>query len=118
MKYMLIFGDTAERSEEWRSRPAEKQAEGYEAVGKWFAQHGSKVVHTDELQAPSSATTVKFVDGNPVVTDGPYIEAKETIGGYAVVDVPDLDTALDMAKTWPAQGMVEVRPIVPRQGES
>ena len=77
----------------------------------------AKVVHTDELQAPSTATTVKFVDGKPVVTDGPFIEAKETIGGYAVVDVADLDTALDMAKAWPPGGMVEVRPIVPREGE-
>jgi hypothetical protein len=46
-----------------------------------------------------------------MVTDGPFIEAKEVIGGFAVVDVADLDEALEMAKAWPG-GDVEVRPVV------
>jgi hypothetical protein len=46
-----------------------------------------------------------------MVTDGPFIEAKEVIGGFAVVDVANLDEALELAKSWPG-GDVEVRPIV------
>jgi len=53
------------------------------------------------------------MDGKPVVTDGPFIEAKETIAGYGIFEVPDLDTAIAIAKTWPAlrHHLVEVRPI-------
>ncbi len=47
-----------------------------------------------------------------MVTDGPYIESKEVIGGYAEVEVADLDEALEIAKTWPGQMGVEVRPVV------
>jgi hypothetical protein len=48
----------------------------------------------------------------PVVTDGPFIEAKEQIGGYASIEVEDLDEALRMAKSWPGRGSVEIRPVV------
>jgi hypothetical protein len=47
-----------------------------------------------------------------VVTDGPFLEGKEQIGGYAEVQVADLDEALEMAKTWPGRGTVEIRPVV------
>ena len=53
------------------------------------------------------------VDGPPVVTDGPFLEGKEQIGGYAEIDVADLDEALRMATTWPGRGTVEIRPVVP-----
>jgi hypothetical protein len=47
--------------------------------------------------------------------DGPFMEAKETIGGYGVVEVDDLDAAIAIAKAWPGRGhKVEIRPIVPR----
>jgi hypothetical protein len=115
MKYMLIFGSTTEGSEAWANAPAEVKAEGYAKVTDWFAKNGSKIVHTDELQPPSTATTVRHDNGSTIVTDGPFIEAKETIGGYAVVDVDDLDGALELAKTWPPGGSVEVRPVVSRE---
>jgi Uncharacterized protein conserved in bacteria len=53
-------------------------------------------------------------NGAPVVSDGPFIEGKEIIGGYWIIDVADLDEALEMAKEWPASTMVEVRPILER----
>ena len=53
--------------------------------------------------------------GRPLVTDGPFMEAKETIGGYGIIDVPDLDAAIEIARGWPAQShRVEIRPIVQR----
>lgn len=116
MKYMLIFAGTRDYNDEWAKRSDEEKAEGYARIGEWFGKHGSKVLHTDELQSTATATTVRFEGGTPVVTDGPFMEAKESIGGYAVVDVEDLDAALELARTWPAQGIVEVRPIVPREG--
>ena len=46
------------------------------------------------------------------MTDGPFLEGKESIGGYTEIDVADLDEAVRMAKTWPGRGTVEIRPVV------
>ena len=58
-------------------------------------------------------TLRKQPDGKVLITDGPYIEGNEVIGGFVEVDVPDLDAALRIAKTWPG-GAVEIRPVVAR----
>ena len=50
---------------------------------------------------PAPPTTVRWNGGQPVVTDGPFVEAKETIGGYRILDVPDLDAAIAIARSWP-----------------
>jgi hypothetical protein len=111
MKYMLMFcGPTAEE-EQRHERMSEEYARVYGRIGEWFQQNHGVMTSAEELFAPSSATTVRLDGGSPVVTDGPFIEAKETIGGFAVVDVPDLDAALALAKTWPGSGPVEVRPV-------
>jgi hypothetical protein len=102
MKYVLMFVDQGEKP----------GPEVYERINKWFETYGSKIVGGHELQAGSTATTVRFKNGQPFVTDGPFIEAKETIGGYAEVEVADLDEAIAMAKTWPSGGNVEIRPVV------
>jgi len=67
------------------------------------------------LQPAPLATTVRQRDGKRQVQDGPYAETKEQLGGYYVIDVPDLDKALDWAARCPAAatGAVEVRPNLP-----
>jgi hypothetical protein len=69
-------------------------------------------VEGDRLRGVTAATTVRVVDGRTQVVDGPYAEAKEQLGGYYVIEVPDLDRALDWAARCPAasSGAVEVRP--------
>ena len=64
------------------------------------------------LEPPDSATTVRVHDGKRSVQDGPYADTKEQLGGFFIIDVADLDTALDWAARYPAgpQGVVEVRP--------
>ena len=68
----------------------------------------------DALHAAESATTVRVRDGETQVIDGPFAETKETLGGYYVIEVPDLDTALEHAARMPniAYGSVEVRPVI------
>lgn len=75
------------------------------AAGAWVAG--------DRLHASNAATTVKVVDGKTQVLDGPYAETKEQLGGYYIVDVPDLDAALGWAARCPgaSSGVMEVRPI-------
>jgi hypothetical protein len=110
MKYVLLFAGTM--SEEERARHP-GLAEQYERTSAWFGEQikAGKVLGGEELKGPETATTVRFKGGKPMVTDGPFIEAKEVIGGFAVVDVANLDEALELAKSWPG-GDVEVRPIV------
>jgi hypothetical protein len=65
------------------------------------------------LQPSSSATTVRIANGKTQVLDGPYVDSKEQLGGYYLIDVPDLDAALSWAARCPAvsHGVVEVRPL-------
>ena len=111
MKYVMLFGGTME-PEERAKNPA--LAAAYERINQWFDEYGraGKIVGGHELQGPQTATTVRFKDGKAMVVDGPFIEAKEVIGGYAELEVEDLDEALQIAKTWPGGTSVEVRPIV------
>jgi hypothetical protein len=69
----------------------------------------------DRLRGVTTATNVRVVDGRTHVVDGPYAETKEQLGGYHVIDVPDLDTALAWAARCPSagRGCVEVRPVWP-----
>ncbi|MEA2646625.1 MAG: hypothetical protein QOE92_1708 [Chloroflexota bacterium] len=115
MKYMLLFcNETAER-DEWQGRTDAQKEGAYEAIGQWFGANADKLVLTEELKGPETAKTVRInAAGEATVTDGPYMEAKEVIGGFAVFDVADEAAALEMARTWPAGGTVEVRPVVPR----
>ena len=73
------------------------------------AEKGGKIVEGRALQPTSTATTIR----GDVVTDGPFAETKEAIGGYYLIEARDLDHALDIAKLTPARfGGVEVRPIM------
>ena len=114
MKYIIMFAGTLDEQEQWEKMPKEQLALAYERVGKWFEEHtkSGKIVGGEELQGPSTATTIRRKNGKVTVTDGPFIESKEVIGGFAIVEVKDLDEALDMAKTWPGGSLVEVRPVV------
>jgi hypothetical protein len=95
-----------------------------EAEGK--AVHGEYITYTEgirkrgamvdgsALARPTSATTVRVREGNRVVTDGPFAETKEYLGGYYVIEAASLDHALDAAATCPGAkyGSVEIRPLV------
>jgi hypothetical protein len=65
------------------------------------------------LQPSSTATTVRLVEGKPQVLDGPFVDSKEQMGGYYLIDVADLDAAISWATRCPAagHGVVEVRPL-------
>jgi hypothetical protein len=113
MKYMLLFCGTEEDAAAFDAMTPDELAARYTQVGAWFAEHQAKIGATGQLQSPASATSVRFgPQGPPVVTDGPFLEGKEGIGGYAEIDVADLDEALRMAKTWPGRGTVEIRPLM------
>jgi hypothetical protein len=87
-------------------------------VGEYDAiRQSPAVIGGEQLQPLETATTVRVENGQALLTDGPFIEAKEHLGGYYVVDADDLDVALEIAARIPAArmgGAVEVRPLVER----
>ena len=111
MKYILLFCGNDER---WDKMPESERNAMYGQIGEWWGRHSAsgRIVGGEELQPAATATTVRHEGDRAVVTDGPFIEAKESVGGFALVDVADLDEAIEMARTWPAKGLVEVRPLV------
>lgn len=110
MKYVMLLC----YNEETSGRSEAEVGLYYERIMTWWKEQvdAGRIVDGEQLQAPSTATTVRHTKDGPLITDGPFMEAKETVGGYAVVEVPDLDAALAMAKSWPWGGTVEIRPVV------
>jgi hypothetical protein len=111
MKYVLMFADTEEFTADLAAMDDGERERAYARVQQWFAANHDKITHHRHLMPPDSATTVRLDRGEPLVTDGPYVEGKEVVSGYAEIDVADLDEALRLARTWPACPVVEIRPI-------
>src|ERR1700738_4790178 len=90
----------------------EKGIAAYAAYGEALKTSGV-IKGSNRVQPSSVATTVRSTNGKPQVLDGPYVDSKEQLGGYFLIDVPDLDAALSWASRCPAvnHGVVEVRPI-------
>src|SRR5438128_10733696 len=115
MKYVRLCAGTIDDQERFDSMSPEERAAGMKLAEQWFEEYSraGKIVGGEQLKGPQTATTVRFQNGKAIVTDGPFIESKEIIGGFAIVQVKDLDEALEMAKAWRA-GPVEVWPAVER----
>jgi hypothetical protein len=109
-KYLiLIYGD----EQEWAAMPAEEVRRLDEAHRAFAAAAGSAILDGQELKPAKLATTLRAEPGGRVlVTDGPFLETKEAVGGYYLVEAADLDEALALARQVPAPfGGVEVRPV-------
>lgn len=111
MKYVLMFVETEEFARRLEEMSDAERQRAFEAVGQWFAEHQAKVTHHAKLQPAETATTMRLTGGDALVTDGPFVEGKEVVSGYAEVEVTDLDEALAMARSWPGCPLVEIRPI-------
>jgi hypothetical protein len=119
MKFaMLICGDDSE----WTALAPEEEQDLMMQVYAWYErwQPTGKIADGGaELQPRTTARTVrKGPDGDPVVTDGPYLELKEVIGGVVILETDTIEEAVEMASTWPlAAGMnaIEVRPVMVRE---
>ncbi|HEV7276777.1 MAG TPA: YciI family protein [Devosiaceae bacterium] len=116
MKYvLLIHGDEA-RMTEGRPPDADMSAE-FAAYNEALRKSGVMLA-SERLRPTSSATSIRVKDGKTELLDGPYAETKEQLGGFYMIDVPDLDQALAWAARCPAArtGTIEVRPIWPTDG--
>ena len=110
MKYMLLI---------YMHENAMNEAERQQCYGDSMAlcrELASKdqFLGANPLQPVATATSVRMREGKRMITDGPFAETREQLGGYFLVDVPDLDAALNIASRIPGakKGTVEVRPVI------
>ena len=112
MKYLaLIYGD-AERWDAMDEGQQEAMRGQYRAFAQEAGQRGA-LVDGFELEPSSTATTLRSGDNGPIVTDGPFAETKEQLGGYYLIEADSLDDAIEWATKLPGShhGTVEIRAI-------
>lgn len=112
VKYMLLIGGAEDG---WDHLNEAEQRELYGEITTWWDERiaAGDLLEGAQLQPVTTATTVRrSISGDISVTDGPFVEGKEMIGGYGVIDVPDLDAAIRLASSWPAPDTIEIRPLV------
>ena len=117
MKYMLMFwvDESAEPS------PDEEEAAFMAAVRSWVGEMTERgiLLHGSPLSYATEAAIVRVRDGETLVTDGPYAETKEQVGGYDLIECADLGMAVEVAAAHPlaSTATVEVRPLEDLPGD-
>ena len=112
MKYLLLIYGNEAAMQATPKADMERMLAAYGAYTEALSKAGA-LTDGNRLQRSSAATTVRVSNGKTNVLDGPYAESKEQLGGYYLIDVPDLDAALSWAARCPgaSHGTIEVRPI-------
>jgi hypothetical protein len=112
MEYLLTLYSNEDG---WKQLTEEQQKQGYAAYMAYTEalKKAGAYVGSNRLQPVATATTVRLVDGKSQVLDGPFVDSKEQLGGYYLIEAPDLDTALAWAARCPGagHGTIEVRPV-------
>ncbi|WP_328992286.1 YciI family protein [Kribbella sp. NBC_01245] len=116
-QYMFMLFD----SEEWYDQITPEQWESTMKLHNDFSAAveaaGASITGGAALERSSTATTVRQPDGNALVTDGPFIETKEALGGFYLIECRDMEQALELAKLCPS-GNIEVRPVMDTSSET
>src|SRR5918995_1199934 len=112
MQYMLMIYSSEAGWSKLTPAEQERGMAAYNAYTEALSKAGA-LSAAGRLQPISAATTVRLANGKPQVLNGPYADSKEQLGGYYLIDVPDLDAAISWAARCPGagHGVVEVRPL-------
>jgi hypothetical protein len=114
MRYMLLIIGDESRYGDMTPEEQSAQLQRWSDYTKELVEAGAFVAG-DGLQTSSSATTLRVKDGERLLTDGPFAETKEQIGGYYTIECKDLDAAIDWAAKLPSAqfgGVTEIRPVM------
>ena len=117
MKYMLLIHQgttpTPRDPEAWAQLSAEEQQAVFAAYQRLNQTPG--VTPGIQMGEPDTATTVRVENGSTLITDGPFVDTKEALGGYLFYEADDLDAAIELAANIPPArmgGAIEIRPVV------
>ena len=112
MQYLLMLYANENGWSELPQAEKSRWMAAYQAYTEALTSAGARV-GSNRLSDSGTATTVRVADGKTQVLDGPYADSKEQLGGYYLIDVPDLDAAIAWAARCPAasHGTIEVRPV-------
>ena len=113
MQYVVMIYESADAFDARTGGDAESYMGAWQAYADAL-RHAGVMAGGKGLAPPSAGATIRFGNGERAVQDGPYAETKEQLGGFFILDVPDLDAALDWASRCPilGDGSVEVRPAL------
>jgi hypothetical protein len=113
-EFMMILCDV---EGEKAKLPPEEVKTHYERVSAWWTEHeqAGRIVAgvARRLQGTNKAKTVRVERGKAMVHDGPFAETKEQMGGFGILNVPDMQAAVDLVSTWPGMmETIEIRPVL------
>jgi hypothetical protein len=112
MQYLLLIHSDQKK---WDELPPEEVQQVLQRYGETYQamQEAGVIVSAQRLHSPDSATTLRVRNGDLMTTDGPFAELKEQLGGFFLIEAPDLDEAIRWAARIPGAeyGAIEVRPI-------
>ncbi|TCC62055.1 hypothetical protein E0H73_15165 [Kribbella pittospori] len=112
-QYMFLLFDSEEWYDNVTAEDWQQAMKLHGAFAEAVEKAGARILGGEALERSSTASTVKNREGaEPLVTDGPFIETKEGLGGFYLIEARDLDQALELAKLCPSAN-VEVRPVMP-----
>ena len=114
MRFVMFTVVGEQGAAEWDAMPGEERRAFIELHDAWFREHREQIFGGEQLGLPAAARTIRRRRGQLSVTDGPFSETKELLGGFIVIEAPDLDAAVAIAASWPSLrtdgNTVEVRP--------
>jgi hypothetical protein len=113
MKYMALIT----QGDWWTNASEAERQQAMPKIGEWWGRlfGNGTMLEGHQLKGPDTATTVVIERGRHTISDRPLMEAKEAIGGYGILEAPDLDAAIAIVKTMPVvDAKVELRPIIDR----
>ena len=121
MRYVLFNWLSPEDLADWETWTPEQQRSDVQRHAEWFAKHREHIVGGEELDAPRTVKTLRRgrQEDGIVVTDGPYVESKEILGGFVILEAESMEQAVEIASDWPSlasqpNATVQVRPAFVR----
>ncbi|CAN5191255.1 YciI family protein [soil metagenome] len=117
MKFLVLMTETDPSA--WETASEEQRAAvfaAHEAFDREVRRRGTMLAG-EALAGSETATTLRAVNGQQIVTDGPFAETAEQIGGFYLMDVPDLDAAVDLCRLLPVGYTTEIRPTLEIEGD-
>jgi hypothetical protein len=121
MRYVLMNWLSPEDVADWERWSPEQQAADIERHAEWFRKHREHIVGGEELDEPAKVKTLRRgrQGEGVVVTDGPYVETKEILGGFVIIEAESMDDAVRIASEWPSlttqpNATVQLQPVIDR----